>query len=148
MIRKALSSECQAIAAFMKRFEEDSKLIRVDVDYTARMHAERIDRGTGVIFLLCDDATGNIQGGLGGICGPSMISDEKIAVETFWYVAPEHRGRGLKLMIAFEEWAKRQGCQKVAMVHLADSHSDELSLLYVRRGYKLIETHFEREVQS
>jgi GNAT superfamily N-acetyltransferase len=144
MIRKALSSECQAIAAFMKRFEEDSKLIRVDVDYTARMHAERIDRGTGVIFLLCDDATGEMQGGLGGIFGPSMISDEKVAVETFWYVAPEHRGRGLKLMIAFEEWAKRQGCQKVAMVHLTDSHPEELGQLYVRRGYKLVESHFVR----
>ncbi len=146
MIRMARADECVAIATFMKRFEEDSALIRVDVEHTARMHAEAINRGSGVIFLLCDDATGEIHGGLGAICGPSMISEEKMAVETFWYVAPEYRGQGVRLMAAFEEWAKRQGCQKVAMVHLADSHPESLGAFYLRRGYKLIETHYVREV--
>lgn len=146
MIRKARPDECLGIARFMKRFEEDSKLIRVDVEHAALMHSRAIERETGIIFILCDDTTGEMQGGLGAIFGPSMIMDEIVAVETFWYVAPEHRGRGLKLWLAFEEWAKRKGCQKVAMVHLADSSPNELGQLYVRRGYELIESHYVREI--
>jgi GNAT superfamily N-acetyltransferase len=69
-----------------------------------------------------------------------------MAVETFWFVHPDHRGQGLSLLVEFEKWGKREGCQTLAMIHMVDSFPDKLETLYRRRGYKLIEKHYLKEI--
>lgn len=97
------------------------------------------------MLVLRDDA-GAIRGGLGYIVSEDLHSPTKIAVETFWFVPPECRGEGVKLVVAFEEMARLNGCAKAAMIHMEDSYPKELELLYRRRKYKLIERHYVREI--
>lgn len=62
------------------------------------------------------------------------------ANETVWFIAEEARGRGsLKMLDAYEAWAKEQGCAVICMASLA---INDVSRIYTRRGYAPVETHF------
>jgi hypothetical protein len=50
------------------------------------------------------------------------------------------------LLEFFEDWAKNNGCDAIAMIYLSDSMPDSLEQLYIRRGFKLVEKHFVKEV--
>lgn len=62
------------------------------------------------------------------------------ANETVWFITEEARGRGsLKMLDAYEAWAKDQGCAVICMASLA---INDVSRIYTRRGYAPFETHF------
>jgi len=64
----------------------------------------------------------------------------RMAKETVWYVTPEARGRGaIKMLDAYETWARSVGCVSVGMASLS---TNDVSSLYERRGYSAVETHF------
>lgn len=91
-------------------------------------------RGDAVILGLFEDQ--RLYGVLGGLrFSPDHIT--WVAIEMFWYVAKEKRGRGLYLLGAFERWAREKGCKVVGMVHLLGEEEMGLSKIYGRRGYKL-----------
>jgi GNAT superfamily N-acetyltransferase len=146
MIRKLGPGE--HMAHLFKGFERDSKFVKIDPEYADKTYKDLIDRGAGEIFLLFDDETGNLMGGLGCIKAPDMWTGDLIAIETFWYVLPEYRSglQGAELLFAFEQWAVDEGCKKIAIIHLADSHPDRLDRLYHTLGYQLVEKHFVKEV--
>jgi GNAT superfamily N-acetyltransferase len=123
-----------------KNFEAHTAHVMVDPDYTTRKYLDLIAKGMGVVFVL--EVAGVIVGGIGGLKGPDLHWPRVIAVETFWFVLPEYRGAGLKLMSRFEQWAEENNCDAVAMVHLADSHPEILEKLYTRKGYQLVEKHY------
>ena len=77
---------------------------------------------------------------------PDPNTGEMLATEFFWFVNPESRGSGLKLLKVFEKWAKEKGCKKVIMVHLSDSMPEKIRNIYLRFGYKVAETHYIKEV--
>ena len=103
-----------------------------------------LSSGLGVLFLLKND--NGIHGMLGGMKYPDPNSGELIATEFFWFVNPEKRGQGLKLLKAFESWAKEQECKKIIMVHLADLMPDRIKQIYEKSGYEMLETHYVKEV--
>lgn len=64
----------------------------------------------------------------------------RIAKETVWYVTTAARGRGaIKMLDAYEAWARSIGCVSAGMASLA---TNDVSSLYGRRGYSAVETHF------
>lgn len=66
------------------------------------------------------------------------------AKETVWFVEPAHRGRGsLRMLDAYEDWARSVGCSVIGMASLA---SNDVSALYRRRGFAPVETHFIKEL--
>ena len=148
MIRR-LDLEKENMPTIFKGFEQDSKFIKVDLDYSDKTYRDLIGRGVGQIFLLFDDDTGDLVGGLGCIKAPDLHSGDMIAIETFWYVLPQCRNKmlGMELLFTFEQWAKEEGCTKVAMIHLADSAPESLEKLYLTMGYRLLEKHYIKEVQ-
>lgn len=61
------------------------------------------------------------------------------AKETVWFIRPEARGRAaLRMLDAYEEWARSQGCIKIGMASL---ELNDVSGLYRRKGYSPAETH-------
>lgn len=67
------------------------------------------------------------------------------AKETVWYIAPQARGRAaMQMLAAYEAWAVKQGCTAIGMASLA---SNDVSSLYVRRGYTPAETHFVKSLR-
>lgn len=147
MIREAKTAEeIRAVAEFMTQFEQATSFVKVDVDHTSKVYENLIRTGAAVFLVL--EENGHMHGGIGAIKSPDLHDGKLTAVETFWFVAPESRGKGLLLFDAFEKWAIDSGCQKLAMIHLADSYPDILRKLYKRNGYKLAEEHYIKEVTS
>jgi GNAT superfamily N-acetyltransferase len=148
MIREALVSEVRAVTTYMKRFESCSQFVRVDIDHTTKIYENIISSGSGAMLVLVDESGSleSIVGGLGCMKGPDLTFPRIIAIETFWYVAPEYRGNGLKLIKAFEAWAKKNNCDACAIIHLADSFENRLPRIYNRLGYVLAEQHFIKEL--
>ena len=115
-----------------------------DKEISKRSWTNFIAGGTGAIFAIKEDDA--FHGMLGVVKFPDINTGELIACEMFWFVSKEHRGKGLLLVNAFEEWAKQEGCKKVAIAHLEDSMPDSLEKLYVRMGYTLSEKTYIKEV--
>ncbi|RSC31092.1 GCN5 family acetyltransferase [Agrobacterium sp. FDAARGOS_525] len=68
----------------------------------------------------------------------------RIAKETVWYVTTAARGRAaIKMLDAYETWARSVGCVSAGMASLA---TNDVSSLYERRGYSAVETHFMKSL--
>lgn len=103
-----------------------------------------MDLGMGnVLGLYKDD---KLVGALGFISVNDINDGELVASETFWFVEPESRGQGVKLLIKFIDEAKQMGCKRMSMVHLMNSHADKLSDIYKRMGFTPLETHYIKEL--
>jgi len=132
------------IFVFMKRFENATKEIKVNVDYTRARYIDLVSKGIAKVFV--DEVDGVFYGAIGFIVYNDFHSGEKCAVETFWFVPPEYSGIGSILVKAYEDAAKQLGCTKVAMVHLADSYPEKLKSYYKKIGYRLLESHYIKEI--
>lgn len=100
--------------------------------------------GVGELWVLeCDN---RVLGSVGFIAVSDINSGEKVASELFWFMDPLARGQGKALLEKFEARAKELGCARMLMIHLAGPRSETLSRLYERRGYKLLESHFVKEI--
>lgn len=60
--------------------------------------------------------------------------DEITAQELMWWVDPDSRGGGLRLLYALEGWARDKGAKTLAMGDVPGLRS--LESLYRRRGYE------------
>lgn len=104
-----------------------------------------IDSQVGHIFGLFRDDV--IIGALGCVKFPDMFTGDTHAIENFWYTLPSARGRGLKLIEYYEDWALRSGCARCGMIHLTSLYPEALERYYVRRGYKLWEHGYFKELK-
>ena len=143
-IVKATEHDIYAIACAMKEFENHTKHVKVDIDYTTGRYKPLVREGKAVFFILRDDV---VRGAIGGIKAKDLHEDKLVAVETVWFVNPNYRGQGIKLLKHFEQWAKNEWCDAVAMIHLQDSMPDALKGLYEKRGYSLVESHYVMKVE-
>lgn len=138
-IDRLIVSDLPQVAALGASFYEEGKLPgRFDAAYWQRSWTELLQNGVGVIFGLWHDEM--IVGALGGVLFPDPNTGEPVATEFFWYVRPEARGAGLKLLPEFERWAVEAGAARVHMVHLLKLAPEKLGRLYQRRGYTPTET--------
>lgn len=103
-----------------------------------------ITHGLGTV-LYEDDEHGKILGVLAFVLNPDLFSGVPTAVETFLFVLPEARGSGLasRLLEAFEAEAKARNCKEVLMVSLSEL---EVGPIFIKRGYKILETVFRKEI--
>src|SRR5688572_9076222 len=93
-----------------------------------------IHQGIGQLFGLYGD-DGVIHGAMGGVLAPDLNNGHTIGIEAFWYVLPQYRGRGaIRLIEAYEKWAKEKGARRVCMIHLLNLQPERLGELYQRLG--------------
>lgn len=105
-----------------------------------------LGNGSGVVFLL--EKGGEIIGTIGGVCYPETYSPRLISQEFHMFIAKEHRGGFglLKLMRAFENWAREKGCTEVRIAHLHDLQPERLGPFYQRLGYKQLEVNYMKKL--
>lgn len=90
-----------------------------------------------------DDRLGLIA----GVMSPHPFNpDIKMATELWWWVTPDARGSsaGARLLDAFDLWANDSGADLVSFTLEAESPVNPRAL--ERRGYRLMEYQFVREV--
>lgn len=90
--------------------------------------------------LVVSERGGRVVGMLGYVIFPHFLSGELVAGEVFWWVEPEERGEGLKLLRAAEERARSYGAKNFQMI----APNDRVGALYERLGYRRVETSFQR----
>lgn len=146
MIHEATVEEIPGIVRFMKQFEQVSGNIKVDIEYATKRYVNMVTAGVAHMFVM-NDEKGDMIGGLGCIVAPDLTNSRIMAIETYWFMAPGDRGKGISLLTYFEQWAKERGIDAVAMIHLNDSYPKALERLYIRRGYVPIETHYVKELR-
>ncbi len=149
MLRKLTSSELPLCFEGGNKFFEEGSLpggFKPEV-FSAKV-GHLIDSGIGVVIGTFGD-DGVIHGAIGGIHYADIYNGDTVATEMFWFMLPSYRGgmEAMRLLRAFELWAREKGCKRCGMVHLHRLQPAELSRLYERAGYSAIETAFTKELQ-
>ncbi len=146
MLKTFEKSELMKISRIAEEFYSSSMhLSGFNIDIFIRTWSDFFDLGVGVIFGLFNEK-GDVYGALGGVRYRDPNSGDLIASEFFWYVLKENRGEGLRLLDAFEHWAKRHGCKYINMVYLSDLLPEMIKGIYIKRGYREIEVVYRKEV--
>ena len=94
-------------------------------------------------FLLI--INGHCEGMIFGKRSYSATSGEQIYQEVIWYVNKPHRSKGIRLLRATENSLRSKGVSIIIMVALENSKTEKLKSYYVKRGYKLMESHYVRK---
>jgi GNAT superfamily N-acetyltransferase len=101
-------------------------------------------------IVLIYEKEGIIEGMLAGIItsGIHFFSENKVATELAWYVRPAARNTSapIRLLHAYEEWAKLMGCQKVSLATLNNEYRETLTKMYIKMGYLSTEETFVRDI--
>jgi GNAT superfamily N-acetyltransferase len=135
----------------IKEFGKDSEVFKSiggDADYAVKFYTDMMSMGLAVEFVA--EENGEIAGALAAIKGRENHSGSWFAVETFWFVNPAVRSKGVgtALLDAFEQWAKEEGCAYTAMIHMVDSQPEILKSFYEKKGYKLTELHYIKPLEG
>jgi GNAT superfamily N-acetyltransferase len=146
MIRVATASDLPAMLGTARKFFVEGKLPMSLVDdvWVANWTAF-INMGIGVV-LMSEDA-GVFHGAIGGLLVNDVNDGSKYLSEMFWYVDPEHRGTGMRLLHQFERAAKDHGATRITMVHL-HAINERLGDIYTRLGYHKLETTYTKDLPA
>jgi RimJ/RimL family protein N-acetyltransferase len=90
--------------------------------------------------LLVMESPEEIVGMLGFFIYPHYLSGEVVAGELFWWVEPEHRGNGLKLLDEMERRARERCAKVVQMV----APTEELERVYKMLRFEKVESTWQR----
>lgn len=147
MIKAAAIQDLKEIAPYGKAFYEEGNLVgNYDPETFVKNWTVFLEKGLGVIFIM--ESMGKFAGALGGILFMDPNNNDVSATELFWYVLPEHRNgiEPVRLLLAFEHWAKEMGARRVSMMHTFGTQVEQLSGIYTRLGYRPLEVHYVKEI--
>jgi len=141
MIRPATEDDIPRLVEMGERFLTETV-------YHARVPVNPVQMATTVLRLLSTEAgavfvsdrDGALVGMIGMIVFDNPITGESTVSELFWWVEPEHRGCGLRLLKRAEQWGRESGARKVHMI----APTPDVARLYERLGYEQLETTFQR----
>lgn len=100
----------------------------------------------GVAVMFGQWSDGKLVGVLGGVLAPNLFTGGVLASELFWYVLPDHRRHGTRLLFAFITWAKTVRVDQLLMGHLHFAVSERVATAYDRVGFKKLETMYSMEI--
>lgn len=89
-------------------------------------------------LLLVAEKDGRIIGTIGMMATPHPYSGQPVLSEMFWYVAPEARGSGVRLLRAAETWGREIGARHIIMI----APDSRVSSFFQRLGYARLEEQF------
>lgn len=101
-----------------------------------------ITSNDGVIFVSVDWPS--LSGMIGGVVYDHPMTGERMATEAFWWVDPENRGHGLKLLRRLTAWAKVNGATKMQMI----APDERVARVYRGLGFTKLEEHFQKDIPA
>lgn len=146
-IRQLQSAELPLILDMAhKFFEEANHPGSFDDETFILSWAGFMKSGTGVIFILTEDE--KILGVIGGLTYRNINTGKPTALETFWYVTPAYRekGVGAQLVHQLEQWARSMACTNIIMAALMNKDFPDVEKFYTAKGYKHLEVNFHKEL--
>lgn len=143
MIRKATVDDVPRAVAMGVRFLADTAYHDSIATNPAQLAdiAERLaTRDDSVLFVSEQD--GEIVGMIGAYIYAHPYSSEPFATELFWWVEPEHRGQGVRLLKQVQQWAATHGAVKLQVV----APNERVANVYERLGFAKVETCYQRSL--
>lgn len=140
-IRPAQPEDLDALVAMGERFFAFSpfhKLTRFDPQAARASIAQVADAGVALVATV----DGVVVGGLLGVTTALWFNPAQlVASEVAWWVADEYRGgaAGVRLLHAFEQWAREQGATLVSLSDLVIDGDTPAGSLFEKLGYTLVE---------
>jgi GNAT superfamily N-acetyltransferase len=141
IVREATVDDVPGIVAAGGRFIRGSVYQRMLGENPAQIGSFAtwlINHPDGAAWVLEHD--GAVRGILGATVFVHPMDGTLTAAEMCWWVDPEMRGHGLKLLRAFETWARDRGARKTVVV----APTPDVERLYERMHYAKVETSYER----
>jgi GNAT superfamily N-acetyltransferase len=141
MIRIASLDDIPRMVEMGERFRSETSYrdhIAQNAEQMAKLGRDLIAKGE----ILISEHDGRITGMLGYLLYDHFISGERIAGEVFWWVEPEARGDGLRLMREAEKRAKAAGAKQFQFI----APTPQLERIYPRLGYAWVESTFQRSL--
>jgi RimJ/RimL family protein N-acetyltransferase len=137
-IRLATEKDIPRLVEMGRRFRSESTYSKYLADNPERMAqlGRQLLEKDG---LLLAERDGVIVGMLGFIVHTHFISGEVVAGEVFWWMEPEFRGDGLKLLDETKRRAHLAGAKYLHMI----APSERVSRLYRHLGYEFVESTFQ-----
>ena len=143
MTREATKADIQKIVDMGARFIGETGYKTQIPQNPVKMRClveQLIDAENGL--LLVHERNGAVDGMIGVMAFEHPMSGEMVASEMFWWVEPEARGSGVKLLRLAEAWAHTRGATKMMMI----APTDKVGEFYERVGYERVETTYQRRM--
>ena len=144
-IRTATPDDVFDILILAKEFSKEAPSShKWNKDKTEQFLVSSLNNTNMEIFVI--DVGGEIEGALVGLLSELYMSHTVQATELAWFVSKDYRGKpaSIRLMKAFEKWAKESGANQVGMGDIEGISS--LENLYNRLGYERAETVYLKEL--
>lgn len=141
MIRAARSEDVPRLVEMGQRFRENTSYSKHLANNPAKM-AETAAKLIAVDGILVTERAGKVVGMIGFIFHDHFISGELSGGEVFWWVEPEHRGEGVKLVKAAEAIARAKGATNFQMI----APTGQVMAVYERLGYEFVEATYQKNL--
>jgi len=139
MIRLGREADIPRIVEMGLRFHRESsyrKHIAENPEQMKKLACNVVAEG---ICLLIEER-GDVCGMICIVLFPHFISGELTAGEVAWWVDPEHRGSGIKLVREAEKRAKEAGAKRLQMI----APTAQVGAVYERLDYEFVESAYEK----
>ncbi len=143
--REATIEDIPRMVRMGQRFRAESiyaSRLHDSPEHMAALGARLIGSADGICYVI--DRDGQLTGMIGMLVFAHHFSGERTAGELFFWVEPEHRGQGLRLLKAAEAWARDQRATTIQMI----APTQDVEVLYQRVGYHKLEVAYEKELAS
>ena len=143
MIRRATEEDTGRLVEMGRRFVAETAyrdLIAVQPEKLAGVITTMLANPEAVVLVSGLDAT--LTGMIALLVYDHPYSGERMAFEAVWWVEPEARGDGVRLLRAAEQWARERGAIAMQMV----APNERVGNLYARLGYAPVETSYQRSL--
>ena len=143
MIRRATAEDRDRLVAMGRRFVDATDYSRL-----ITINPERLEAAVGSILanpdgcVLVSGSDASLTGMIALLAYDHPFSGERTAFEVVWWVEPEARGDGVRLLRGAEKWARDAGITKMQMV----APNARVGEFYQRMGYEPVETSYQRSL--
>lgn len=100
-----------------------------------------------VVFVLEKDDK-EIVGFIGGVIATYPVNENVIVfIESGWFVKEDYRKHSIELLSELENYCKETGIEHVIIGNTDTGKTEQFKRFYERKGYKLFEQHFIKEIK-
>jgi len=132
-----------ALVAMGRQFAQTEMyrdVLRENPDQMTVVATNLIEHESGTVLVL--EREGVLVGMIGIVCTLHFLSGEMYAGEVFWWVTPEKRGDGVRLLKAAESWAIERGAKTLQMI----APTERVGQFYDRMGFARMETSYQKDL--
>lgn len=150
MIRKFELKDINQIYQCAKSFEKESNVFKSIGGIDEKTFKENLEKYFNHNLLKCwvVEKENKIVSGLACVEILDFLSNVKCLIEMFWFCLKEYRGNleNIKMFKIMEDYAKNNDIGYIQMIHLCDSMPEKMEKFYKKKGYKMLQKCYNKEL--